>query len=264
VNRLETAMRAARDAGRKILVPFLTGGYPDRETFVSLLAEAESAGSDAVEVGIPFSDPSADGPVIQSTSEQALARGTTVRSILEDVSAARRRGLRIPLLFMTYYNPILALGSERFADAARSAGADGVLVVDLPPEEADEFHPPAREAGLDTVFLVAPTTPDRRIPKVLRGCSGFVYCVSVTGVTGDKKPQVDSVREVVARFRSHSDLPVLVGFGVSGPESARAIAQVSDGVVVGSALLKAVEGAPGERAVDIAGAFLRSIRGALV
>ena len=263
MNRLETAMRAARDAGRKILVPFLTGGYPDRETFVSLLVEAESAGSDAVEVGIPFSDPSADGPVIQSTSEQALAGGATVRSILEDVSAARRRGLRIPLLFMTYYNPVLAFGGEKFADAARSAGADGVLVVDLPPEEADELHPPARAAGLDTVFLVAPTTPDRRIPKVLRGCSGFVYCVSVTGVTGDKKPQVDSVRDVVARVRSHSDLPVLVGFGVSGPESARAIAQVSDGVVVGSALLKAVEGAPGERAVEIAGAFLRSIRGAL-
>lgn len=260
MNRLETTLRAAREAGRKILVPFLTGGYPDRETFLRLLLTAEAAGADAVEVGIPFSDPSADGPVIQRASERALAAGTTVAGLLEDVAEARRRGLGIPLLFMTYYNPVLAYGPERFAAAASRAGADGVLVVDLPPEEAGEFAPGAREAGLDTVFLVAPTTPDQRIPRVLAGCSGFVYCVSVAGVTGGQVAGAEAVGGLVARVRRHTDLPALVGFGVSDSGSARAVARVSDGVIVGSALLAVLEGLTGDEAAAAAGSFLGGLR----
>jgi tryptophan synthase alpha chain len=263
MSRLRTVAAATRERGRKALVPFCTGGYPDRETFVKLLLEAQASGADAVEVGIPFSDPSADGPVIQRASEAALSGGTTTHKIFDDVSDARARGLHIPLVFMTYYNPVLSFGPEAFARGAREAGADGVIVVDLPPEEAEEFAPTARRNGLDTVFLVAPTTPAHRVPTVLRECSGFVYCVSVTGVTGDKRPLADAVREIVDRIRRHSDLPVLVGFGVTGSETARAMARVSDGVIVGSALLRAVEGLRGERAVDAAGSFLRGLRKAL-
>jgi tryptophan synthase alpha chain len=263
MNRLETALRTARDAGRKLLVPFLTGGYPDRPTFRRLLREAEAAGADALEVGIPFSDPAADGPVIQRASAQALAGGTTVRSLLEDVAATRAAGLALPVLFMTYFNPVLAFGPPAFARAARGAGADGVLVVDLPVEEAAEFAPTARSAGLDTVFLVTPTTPDARVPKVLAECRGFVYCVSVTGVTGEKSPLTEAVAGLVARVRRHTDLPALVGFGVSGPEAGGALAGVADGVVVGSALLRAVGEASGDAAAGAAGAFLRSLRAAI-
>lgn len=263
MNRLESTLRSARDAGRKLLVPFFTGAYPDRDTFVALLLEAQAAGADALEVGIPFSDPSADGPVIQRASECALAGGATVRSIFAAVAEARGRGLELPLLYMTYYNPILAFGGEVFAAAAIESGADGVLVVDLPAEESGEFAPAARAAGLDTVMLVAPTTPDSRIGPVLSGCSGFAYCVSVTGVTGEKQPVVEAVGELVARVRAVTDLPALVGFGVSGPEAARSIATVADGVIVGSALLSALGEQRGVSAVAAAGAFLRELRAAL-
>jgi len=263
MSRLETVLREARGRGRKILVPFLTGGYPDRETFLDLLAALEGAGADALEVGIPFSDPSADGPVIQAASEAALAGGVTVRNVLADVTRARERGLEIPVVLMTYYNPVLAFGPEQFAAAARAAGADAVLVVDLPTEEAGEFAPAARAAGLDTIFLVAPTTPDRRIPRVLAECTGFVYCVSVTGVTGEKQPLVESVAALVERVRRHTDLPSLVGFGVTGAESARAIAAVADGVVVGSALIQHLGTQRGEGAVAAATGFVRELRQAL-
>lgn len=263
MTRLEGTLRTLRDQGRKILVPFLTGGYPDRETFVDLLVAMEAAGADALEVGIPFSDPSADGPVIQATSEAALARGITVAAILEDVARARARGLGLPVVAMTYFNPVLAFGPERFAVSAREAGVDGVLIVDLPAEEAEEFVPAARGAGLATVFLVAPTTPDRRIPKAVGRCTGFVYCVSVTGVTGEKHAAAASVRDLVSRVRRYTDLPALVGFGVTDPSSARAIAEVSDGVIVGSALMKTLGDARRTEAVDAAGTFVRSLRDAL-
>ncbi len=263
MSRLESELRAARDRGRKLLVPFFTGEYPDRETFRSLLLEAQAAGADALEIGVPFSDPSADGPVIQRASACALAGGATVRRLLEDLAAARRRGLTLPVLFMTYYNPVLAFGAEAFAREAAEAGADGVLVVDLPPEEAAEFAPAARAAGLDTVFLVAPTTPEARLPTVLARCRGFVYCVSVTGVTGSKVPLAETVAGMVTRVRRHTDLPALAGFGVSGPQAARALAAVSDGVIVGSALLEALGGSSGSAAVGAAGGFLRVLRAAL-
>lgn len=201
--------------------------------------------------------------MIQRASERALGGGATVRGLLDAVAEARSRGLETPVLLMTYYNPVLAFGPERFASEASRAGADGVLVVDLPPEEADEFAPFARRAGLDTVFLVAPTTPEERIPRVVEGCRGFVYCVSVTGVTGEKHAPAGEVGTLVARVRPHTDLPALVGFGVSDPASARAVAAVSDGVIVGSALLRAIGSESGEAAVQAAGSFLRALRDAV-
>ncbi len=263
MNRLERHLRAARDRGRKLLVPFLTGGYPDRDTFVRLLLACQDAGADAVEVGIPFSDPSADGPVIQATSHAALRAGATVDTALAAVAEARGRGLEIPALVMTYYNPVLAAGGPGFARRAAEAGLDGVLVVDLPAEEAGEFAPAARATGLDTVALVAPTTPDARIPVVLSRGTGFVYCVSVAGVTGEKRPAAEAVAGLVARVRRHTDLPALVGFGVHDPAAARALAAVSDGVVVGSALLAAVGDRSGDAAVAAAGSFLGAFRAAL-
>ncbi len=263
MSRLETALRSARSGGRKLLVPYLTGGYPDRDTFVRVLEAFQEAGADAAEVGLPFSDPSADGPVIQRASECALAGGATTASVFADVAAARARGVHIPLLVMTYYNPVLAAGGERFAAEAAQAGLDGVLVVDLPAEEAAEFTPLARAAELDTVMLVAPTTPEVRLPTALWGCSGFVYCVSVTGVTGDKRPLADTVGGLVARVRRHTDLPALVGFGVSDPASAGAMARLADGVIVGSALIGALGDATGAAAAERARAFIGSLRAAL-
>ena len=263
MSRLETALRERLDRGGKALVPFLTGGFPDMDTFRALLAVTEEAGADAVEVGIPFSDPVADGPVIQGASARALAGGATPDRLFDAVAEARAQGLRPPVVFMTYYNPVLAYGPARFAERAAASGAEGVLVVDLPPEEADEFVPAAREAGLDTVFLVAPTTPEARVRRVVEVCRGFVYCVSVTGVTGQKRPVVETVRDLVGRVRRHTRLPALVGFGVSDPASARSVASVSDGVVVGSALIRALEGRRGGPARDAALRFLGSLREAL-
>lgn len=263
MNRLEDTLRAARTRGRKILVPFLTGCWPDRGTFVSLLLAVQAEGADAVEVGLPFSDPSADGPVIQRTSHEALRAGATVRGVLDAVAGARREGLTLPVILMTYANPVLAFGPEAFAREAVAAGADGLLLVDVPAEEAGEFVPSAREAGLDTIFLAAPTTPPSRVPRVLANATGFVYCVSVTGVTGEKKPAAAAVSPLVERVRRGTDLPVLVGFGVEDPEAARSIAAVSDGVIVGSALLKAIGEASGDGAVGAARDFLRSLRAAL-
>lgn len=263
MNRLESHLRDRRGAGRKLLLPFLTAGYPDRGTFVDLLLACQAAGADAVEVGIPFSDPSADGPVIQEASARVLAAGLRLDHVFEDVAAARSRGLTVPTLFMTYYNPVLARGPERFAREGRACGADGVLVVDLPWEESAEFLPLARREGLDTVLLVAPTTPEERVARIVGSASGFVYCVSVTGVTGQKRPVEEAVGELVERVRRHTDLPALVGFGVSDPASAAALAARSDGVIVGSALLRELEGRSGGSAVEAAEGFLKGLRAAL-
>lgn len=261
--RVEAALRATRAAGGKALVPFLTGGFPDGPTFERLLFAAEAAGADVVEVGIPFSDLAADGPVIQEASRLALAGGASVASLLARIAACRSRGLRVPLLLMTYYNPVLAFGPEAFCREAAAAGVDGLLVVDLPPEEAGELLVPAAAAGLETVFLVSPTTPERRLPVILEHCGGFVYCVSVTGVTGGTSADTERAGDVVARVRRHTDMPALVGFGVSGPESAAALSGLSDGVIVGSALLRAVGELRGESAAAAARDFLDGLRAVL-
>lgn len=263
MNLLTEALTTARDKGRKLLVPFFTGCFPDRETFIELLVAAQESGADALEVGIPFSDPSADGPVIQETSRLALMRGAKLSGILSAVSEARQRGLTIPLIYMTYFNPLLAFGLEKFAAAAADSGAQGVLIVDLPPEEYQEFAPHARSHNLATVLLVAPTTGIERLPQVLANCTGFVYCVSVTGVTGVKTPVREVVEQMVKDIRQMTRLPVLVGFGIGDPFAAADLARVSDGVIVGSALLKALGDKTGANAVKAAKRLLGELRAAL-
>lgn len=263
MNALTEALTGHRDSGRKILIPFLTGCFPDRETFIELLLAAQEAGADAVEVGIPFSDPSADGPVIQETSRLALRGGAKLSGIFNAVSKARARGLKIPLVYMTYYNPVLAFGPEKFAREAVDSGAQGALIVDLPPEEYGEFAHHAADNGLATVMLIAPTTGVERLPRVLANCTGFVYCVSVTGVTGVKTPVREIVAQMVKDVRPHTKLPVLVGFGVGDPFTAADLAMVSDGVIVGSALLKAIGDRTGEAAVKVAKRFIGELRAAL-
>ncbi len=263
MGRLEIELKKKKDAGQKILVPFVTGMWPDADSFAAILHALQRGGADAIEVGIPFSDPAADGPVIQRSSQLALERGATLRGIFAAVKKAREEGLTVPLLYMTYFNPVFNLGAENFALEAARSGADGVLVVDLPPEEAGEFAPMVRKEGLDTVFLVAPTTPERRMRKVLAECGGFVYCVSVAGVTGEKKPVTELVSETVGKVRPITGLPVLVGFGVSTPEAASSIARISDGVIIGSALIDKIGDARGAEAARRAFEFVSSVKKAL-
>lgn len=260
---IEGALRERRSRCGKALVPFFLYGYPDRDTFENLLFAAEAAGADVVEVGIPFSDPTTDGPVITRASRRALAGGASVASLLESVTGCRARGLKVPLLVMTYFQPMRAFGTASLCRAAAQAGIDGLLVADLPSERSDALMAPATAFGLETVFLVTPTTPEGRIPAIVERCRGFVYCVSVDGVTGGETTDTAPAAGMVARVRQHTDLPALVGFGVANAESTRRFAALSDGVIVGSALLQAIGDRRGGEAVDAASALLVRLRTAV-
>jgi len=263
VSRVEAVLREKRSRGGKALVVFLMFGYPDVDTFEGLLFAAEAAGADVVEVGLPFSDPVADGPVIRRASHLTLAAGATVTSLFERVAGCRARGLRVPLLLMTYSEPIHAFGTAGLCGAAAQAGIDGVLVADLGPEGVDAFVESATAAGLEMVVLVTPGVPERMIPAIIGRCSGFVYCASVDGVTGGETIRTAPAARTVARVRRHTDLPVLVGFGVAGEEGARRFAAVSDGVIVGSALLQAIQDRRGGEVVDRVSVLLARLRTAV-
>ncbi|MFO1073381.1 MAG: tryptophan synthase subunit alpha [Geminicoccaceae bacterium] len=222
------------------LVTFLTAGDPDPETSQELILGLPEAGADLIEIGMPFTDPMADGPSVQAASLRALEAGATMPRTLDLVRRFRRRDARTPIILMGYYNPIYAYGNERFLADAQTAGADGLIVVDLPPEEDAELCLPARARGLDFIRLATPTTDDRRLPAVLRNTSGFIYYVSVTGVTGQKAALADQVAPEVARIKRHTSLPVAVGFGIREPQQAAAIAAIADAAVVGSALVDLV------------------------
>jgi len=226
--------------GRAALVTFLTAGDPDPETSLAILRALPAAGADVIELGMPFTDPMADGPAIQASSLRALKAGQTLKKTLEMVGAFRKADGATPIVLMGYYNPIYIYGVERFLADAISAGVDGLIVVDLPPEEDDELCLPALKAGLNFIRLATPTTDDRRLPAVLANTSGFVYYVSITGITGAATPDPSRVNAAVARIKRHTNLPVAVGFGVRTAEHARAIAAGADGVVVGSALIDAL------------------------
>jgi tryptophan synthase alpha chain len=240
LTRIESTFATLREEGRRAFVAFVMAGDPDPETFAEILAGLPGAGVDVIEIGIPFTDPMADGPAIQAAGARALARGQTLARTIEMVRRFRERDRSTPVVLMGYYNPIHAMGVPRFLDAAGAAGIDGLIIVDLPPEEDDELCLPARAAGLNFIRLATPTTDDRRLPRVLANTSGFVYYVSITGITGAAAADAAAVGPEVARIKRQTDLPVCVGFGVRKPEAARAIAAIADGVVVGSAIVERI------------------------
>ncbi len=236
-SRLDARFAALAAQGRAGLVTFLTAGDPDPETAARILAGLPGAGADVIELGMPFSDPMADGPAIQASSQRALAAGMTLRRTLDMVRTFRATDTTTPIVLMGYYNPIYVFPTDRFLDEAKAAGVDGLIVVDVPPEADDEVCLPASERGIAFIRLATPTTDDRRLPVVLRNASGFVYYVSITGITGSAAPVVSDVQSQVQRIKRQSRLPVAVGFGVRTPEQVREMARVADGVVVGSALV---------------------------
>ena len=261
MSRLEGLFARTRAEGRPALIAFVPGGWPEPDATPGLVRALIEGGADAVEIGIPFSDPIADGPTNQAAYQRALACGVTPPAVVESVRACREAGVSAPLLLMGYCNPLLAAGAGRFAAAAGSAGADGLVVVDLPVEEAAELAEPARAHGLDVVWLLAPTSTDERIEAVAERGGGFVYCVSVTGVTSARASLSADLPAFVARVRARTDLPLAVGFGVSRREHVIAIGRIADGAVVGSALVEAIAAAPPEGREDAARALMASLSG---
>ncbi|WP_127477465.1 tryptophan synthase subunit alpha [Sulfurivermis fontis] len=241
MSRLQQKFADLKAAGRKALIPFITAGDPRPEITVPLMHALVAAGADVIELGVPFSDPMADGPVIQRASERALEHHVSLRNVLAMVHTFRQQDAATPVVLMGYLNPVEAMGYAAFAAAAAQAGVDGLLTVDIPPEEAGELLAALRPHGIDPIFLLSPTTADSRIATICRAASGFVYYVSVKGVTGAAHLDVDGVRAQVERIRAHTDLPVGVGFGIRDAGSARAVAQVADAVIVGSALVRRIE-----------------------
>ncbi len=240
MSRLATRFAALKAEGRGAFVPFVTSSDPEPETFARLLAGLPAAGADVIEVGVPFTDPAADGPSIQASGLRALKAGVSLRKTLDLIADFRRTDSDTPIVLMGYFNPIYRMGCETFAEAAKAAGVDGLITVDLPPEEEEELRVPVQAAGIDIVRLIAPTTDEARLPKVLEHASGFIYYVSVAGITGTKVPTLDSIAAAAARVRRFTDLPLAVGFGVRTPELAGQIVGVADAAVVGSAIVERV------------------------
>jgi tryptophan synthase alpha chain len=231
------ALKRDRRAG---LIAFVTAGDPDAATAAAILAGLPAAGADLIELGMPFSDPMADGPAIQASSQRALAAGQTMKKTLSMVGEFRRRDADTPIILMGYYNPIYIYGVDAFVNDAAGAGVDGLIVVDLPPEEDEELRLPAAGAGLDFIRLATPTSDAARLPRLMETASGFVYYVSVTGITGTKSAAIDGVAEAVGRIRARSPLPIAVGFGIKTAEQAAAVARVADAAVVGSAIVEII------------------------
>jgi len=242
VTRIATRFAACAAEGRPALVTFVTAGDPDYETSLSILKGLPAAGADVIELGMPFSDPMAEGPPIQRASERALRGGQTMAKTLSMVRAFRQGDNETPIVLMGYYNPIYSYGNERFLGDAAEAGVDGLIVVDLPPEADDELCVPAMKYDINFIRLATPTTDDKRLPAVLNNTSGFVYYVSILGITGTASPDTSKVATAVARIKGHTTLPVAVGFGVKTAVQAAALGRTADGVVVGSALVNAIAG----------------------
>jgi len=265
MSRIQGRFEELRKQGKKALIPFITAGDPEPARTVPLMHALAEAGADILELGVPFSDPMADGPVIQRSSERALKHRVSLRDVLAMVKAFRQTDASTPVVLMGYLNPIEVLGYAVFAREARAAGVDGVLTVDMPPEEAHDLVIALREAELDPVFLLAPTTNDERIRRICRTASGFVYYVSLKGVTGSDKLDTVAVAERVQGIRRHTDLPIGVGFGIKDPESAALVSKVSDAVVVGSALVARMESLAEEpeRLISEVRSFTKGLRQAL-
>jgi tryptophan synthase alpha chain len=270
--RIDARFAELAKQGRSAFVTFLMAGDPDPKTSIDILKALPKAGADVIEIGMPFTDPMADGPSIQAAGLRALKAGMTLRKTLEMVRGFRKDDNTTPLVLMGYYNPIYIYGVDKFLVDAKSAGVDGLIIVDLPPEEDTELCIPAMKAGLNFIRLATPTTDDKRLPAVLANTSGFVYYVSITGITGSASADTKAVGEAVARIKRHTKLPVCVGFGIRTPDAARAIAENANGAVVGTALVDAlrgsldVEGRATPRTVgavaDLVAALAQGVRGA--
>lgn len=262
--RIDRRFAGLKKEGRPALVTYLMAGDPDYDTALSIMKALPAAGADVIELGMPFSDPMADGPAIQAAGLRALKNGQTLRKTLAMAAEFRESDDETPIVMMGYYNPIYIYGVERFLDDAKAAGIDGLIVVDLPPEMDEELCLPALKAGINFVRLATPTTDGKRLPKVLENTSGFVYYVSMTGITGSALPDTSRVGEAVSRIKDHTDLPVCVGFGVKTAAQARAIGAEADGVVVGTAIVNAIANVlddEGRAVADPAEAVATLVRG---
>jgi tryptophan synthase alpha chain len=261
--RIERKFKDLSQRKEKALIVYITAGDPDLPTTGKLVLSLEAAGVDVIEIGVPFSDPTADGPVIQAASQRALRQRVTLSGILDMIESVRKVS-DIPIVLFGYYNPIFCYRNERFAARAKEAGVDGILVVDLPPEEAHELRRYTDIAGLDFISLIAPTTTDRRVGEIAKNAAGFLYYISITGVTGTAQPVMQNIRHDLERIRKITALPLVIGFGISTPEQAAEIAPYADGVVVGSALVRIIgeKGDDGDL-IKIVSSFVRDIKKAL-
>ncbi|MCF6232624.1 MAG: tryptophan synthase subunit alpha [Rhodobacteraceae bacterium] len=256
MTRIDAKFAELSAAGKKAFVSYIMAGDPDFDTSLAIVKGLPGAGVDIIELGLPFTDPMADGPTIQLAGQRALAAGMTLDRTLELVADFRKSDDTTPIVLMGYYNPVYNQGVDTFLQKARAAGVDGLIIVDLPPEEDSELCLPAQEAGLNFIRLATPTTDDKRLPTVLQNTSGFVYYVSITGITGSAEADSGDVGPEVARIKAQTDLPVIVGFGINTPEKSRAIAGIADGVVVGSAIVALIgEGRPVAEVLD----FVRTL-----
>jgi tryptophan synthase alpha chain len=263
MSRIQSAFERLRADGRRALIPFITAGDPAPELTVPLMHALVDGGADILELGVPFSDPMADGPTIQRASERALANGMSLRKVLELVAVFRARDDATPVVLMGYANPIEAMGVAEFVRRAAAAGVDGVLVVDYPPEECRAFADALKDAGIDPIFLLAPTSTERRFGDVAAAGSGYIYYVSLKGVTGAATLDFDEVAARIPQIRARVGMPVGVGFGIRDAESARRIGEVADAVVIGSRIIEEIERSPREEVVTRVTAFVRGVRAAL-
>ncbi len=264
MSRIATRFAKLKAEGRGALVTYLQAFDPDRDTSLAILRGLPAAGADVIEVGVPFTDPMADGPSIQKAGLRALKAGATVPGVLDVVRAFRATDQDTPIVLMGYYNPIIAYGVARFCTDAAAAGVDGLIIVDVPPEEADEVEPDATKNGLDLIRLVAPTTHEARLPKVVSATTGFIYYVAITGITGTRSADYASLAPAIAALKRHTDLPVAIGFGIRTPEQAAIAARTADGAVVGTALvdtLAASLDAEGRAGPNTVSAVLDQVRG---
>ena len=263
MSRLQARFEALRKAGRKALIPYIMAGDPTREITVPLLHALVEAGSDVIELGMPFSDPMADGPVVQRAGERALKNGISALDALGFVAEFRKKDAETPVVLMGYANSIESLGLERFVREAKAAGLDGVIVVDYPPEECAEFAALAKKSGIDPVFLLAPTSTEERIRQVARVASGYLYYVSLKGITGAGHLDISDVAAHLPKLRAATKLPIGVGFGIRDAASARKIAEIADGVVIGSRIIQEIEAGPPSEAPARVKSFLKPIRAAI-
>lgn len=263
MSKIQSTLSALAEKNKKGLIPFITAGDPAPELTVPLMHALVAGGADIIELGVPFSDPMADGPVIQRASERALANGVGLRQVLQIVREFRHTNQVTPVVLMGYANPIERMGVATFIEHAKEAGVDGVLVVDYPPEECEEFAAVMRKNGLDTIFLLAPTSTEERMAQVGKIASGYVYYVSLKGVTGSGQLDLQAVSEMIPKIKKHVSVPVGVGFGIRDAITAKAIASVSDAVVIGSRIIQELENTPRENAVPAVQAFVTGIRRAL-